>query len=149
VTVTRTAQLADLPAVNALHARCSLATTYARYRCARRSLERREWARLVHPAAGLTWVTGPAEQPELVIAVTHLLKTGKPGVSELAVLVEDSWQGRGIGTRLATEALAAAGADPSCQRVEVLTGSDNERQLGRLRTLMHSTAPIELTLMED
>ncbi|MFF4205573.1 GNAT family N-acetyltransferase [Streptomyces sp. NPDC001668] len=145
--VTRAAHYTDLPAVNALHARCSLASTYARYRCARRSLTRREWTRLVHPAAGRTWVTSPTGQPETVIAVTHLLRTSMPGVCELALLVEDAWQGQGLGTRLAAEALAAAEADASCRRVELLAGAGCDQLLRQLRT--DDTATLEIALMEN
>ncbi|MDX3694847.1 GNAT family N-acetyltransferase [Streptomyces europaeiscabiei] len=128
---TRPAVPEDLPAINALHGRCSLATRFARYQCARSSLKESEYQHLLD--AGSTWVTTPADSDEVVIAVTHLLHTSTPAVRELALLIDEAWQGQRLGGRLADLALDAARADPSCRAVSVLTGATNRRMLRILR----------------
>ncbi|MFD7954394.1 hypothetical protein ACFV4X_12955 [Streptomyces ardesiacus] len=50
-TITRPATLDDFNAVNALHDRCSLATRFARYQAARRSLRLAEFHHLTRPTA--------------------------------------------------------------------------------------------------
>lgn len=97
----------DEGAVRALHHRCSPDTRRGRYFLARRDLTTRMWRAFCDPARGLTLVVeadaadadGPDEAP--VIALGHLLYTPDPGVAELALMVEDAWQGRGVGTALA------------------------------------------------
>ncbi|MFE0369461.1 GNAT family N-acetyltransferase [Streptomyces tendae] len=130
---TRRADLGDLARVNALHHRCSLDTRYARYASGRRELKMSEFARLVHPAAGTSWITTLRDDRETAVAVTHLLKTRTPGVFELAVLVGDPWQGRGLGSWLTDYALHSAMADPRCDAVVATFGATNRRALRILR----------------
>lgn len=131
--MTRPAELEDLAAVNDLHARCSLTSRFARYQSARSRIKESEFSRLLHPTAGLTWITTLMPPSPTVIAVTHLLHTSTPQVRELAVLIDDAWQGQGLGTRLVGSALNTARTDTSCRAVSVLTGADNERLLRILR----------------
>ncbi|WP_171053379.1 GNAT family N-acetyltransferase [Streptomyces marianii] len=130
---TRRARLEDLDRVNALHRRCSLESRYARYATARRELKATEFARLVHPAAGTSWLTTPQDDPDTAVAVTHLLKTRTAGTFELAILIGDPWQGRGLGSELTAHALAAAADDPDCRTVTALFGAGNRRALAILR----------------
>jgi GNAT superfamily N-acetyltransferase len=129
---TRRARLHDLDAVNALHQRCSLENRYARYATPRRKLEEKEWSRLVHPAAGVTWLTTLRDSPDTAVAVTHLLKTRSPGTYELAVLIDDPRQGAGLGGRLTEQALRAA-ADEGCRTVTATLGAGNRRAIAILR----------------
>ncbi|MER0477316.1 GNAT family N-acetyltransferase [Streptomyces sp. Edi2] len=129
---TRRAHLGDLDLVNALHHACSLDSRFARYATPRRELKASEFARLVHPAAGDSWLTTlheSPEAPETAAAVTHLLRTRTAGVYELAVLVGDPWQGQGLGTWLTDQALAAAAANPDCRTVTAMFGASNRRAL--------------------
>nr|AHE39152.1 GCN5-related N-acetyltransferase [Streptomyces sp. FR1] len=135
-TLTSPATANDLQDANALHARCSLETRFARYGSARRTLARTEWAHLINPERGITWITrqdrDPAEAD--VVALTHLMHTDDEGVRELALLVEDSWQSEGLGTALAQHALAVARAE-SVRKLTLLVGSDNRRMQSILRRL--------------
>ncbi|MEU7467537.1 GNAT family N-acetyltransferase [Streptomyces sp. NPDC044984] len=106
-THTRLAAAGDLPSVNALHARCSQRSLVRRYLTGRRGLSSAEWRALTSPSAGLTWVTQPADEPGCVIAVTHVLcaagtsaRGSGAGPAELALLVDDGWQSRGLGSEL-------------------------------------------------
>ncbi|WP_370132625.1 GNAT family N-acetyltransferase [Streptacidiphilus sp. EB103A] len=119
--------------MNALHRRCSLESRFARYASGRREVKASEFARLVHPAAGISWLTVLREDPRTAVAITHLLKTRTPGAFELAVLVGDPWQGQGLGTRLTARALEAAAADPGCLSVTAMFGAANGRALAIAR----------------
>lgn len=130
---TRRANLGDLDQVNALHHRCSLHSRYARYATGRRELKPSEFARLVHPAAGTSWLTTLQDDPGTAVAITHLLKTCSTGVFELAILIGDPWQGRGLGAELTAHALEAATDDPNCRTVTAMFGAGNRRALAILR----------------
>lgn len=135
-TLTSPATTTDLQDANALHARCSLETRFARYGCARRTLSRIEWAHLINPGRGITWVTRQKGDPAEVdvVALTHLMHTADEGVHELALLVEDSWQSDGLGTALARHAFAVARAQ-SVRELTLLVSSDNRRMQSILRRL--------------
>lgn len=95
---------ADEAAVRALHHRCSPDTRRGRYFLARRDLTTRMWQAFCDPARGVTLLLEtdePGRDTPTVVALGHLLYTADPGVAELALMVEDTWQGRGVGTALA------------------------------------------------
>ncbi|WP_018351371.1 GNAT family N-acetyltransferase [Longispora albida] len=101
----------DEAEVQALHRRCTAETRRARYFVARRQLTGHMWRAFCDPAWGLTFVvrTGTApEAPAQAVALAHLAYTPEPGVAELAILVEDSWQNRGLGSSLVTMLVAEA-----------------------------------------
>ncbi|MEU6355952.1 GNAT family N-acetyltransferase [Streptomyces sp. NPDC047072] len=133
VTLTRIALFDDLAQANAMHARCSLESCFARYHAARQSLAAREWRHLCDQANGTTLITVPLGEPSRVIAITHLLRTPVPHVRELGILVEDSWQGEGLGTALAHYAVDLARTHTlDCSEVAAMTGSGNQRMLSIL-----------------
>lgn len=136
VTLTRTALVDDLDQVNDMHARCSLDSRYARYNAARRAVTTREWWHLCDRANGTTLITTPVHDPSRVIAVTHLLRTSAPHVRELGILVEDSWQGQGLGTALTGYMVKLARTYTlDCRAITAMTGSGNQRMLSILRGL--------------
>ncbi|MGW3390759.1 N-acetyltransferase family protein [Streptomyces cinereoruber] len=143
-TITRPATLDDFDAVNMLHERCSLATRFARYQAARRSLRLAEFHHLTRPDRSLTWVTHPEDDPQHLIATTNLVRTTKPDTAELGIMIEDPWQSRGLGTTLAQYARSQA-RDFGCSSMTVMTGSDNVRMLkimkalGAARPAIHSS----------
>ncbi|MFJ8636992.1 GNAT family N-acetyltransferase [Streptomyces sp. NPDC093568] len=135
-TVTRTAHLHDFDEVNAMHARCSLESRFARYHAARQDVTAREWGHLCDRSNGTTLVTVPLHESTRIIAVTHLLRTSEPHVRELGILVEDSWQGHGLGTTLAHYMVDLARTHTlDCREITAMTGSGNQRMLSILRGL--------------
>ncbi|MEV5998939.1 GNAT family protein [Streptomyces griseomycini] len=136
VTLTRTALVVDLDEVNEMHARCSLDSRYARYHAGRRTVTTREWGHLCDRAKGTTLITVPVDDPSRVIAVTNLMRTSAPHVRELGILVEDSWQGQGLGTALTGYMVELARTHTlDCQAITAMTGSGNQRMLSILRGL--------------
>lgn len=95
----------DTDGVAAMHDRCSSATLVARYHGGSRSMPRRLLHRLLAPPRGRTVVAVMGHQ---VVAVGQLINTGDPGVGELSLLVEDRWQGKGIGAALLTHLVRTA-----------------------------------------
>ena len=92
----------DAPALQRLHARCSERTIYLRFFGPMKKLSDEHW-----PATSLAlmgWITSAwcshPEDPEEIIAVVRYAR--KPGNerAEYAALVEDSWQGQGVGAAL-------------------------------------------------
>ncbi|WP_369938477.1 GNAT family N-acetyltransferase [Plantactinospora sp. BB1] len=90
----------DLPAVLEMHRRCSARSLGQRYP-ARGSVSAQRLARLLAPARGVTllaWAGGGDGRPERVVAMANLAAEGM--LAELALLVEDDWQRRGLGGAL-------------------------------------------------
>lgn len=95
--VLRDSVASDTDAVAAMHDRCSRATLFSRYHAGTRSMPRRLLHRLLAPPRGRTVVAVLGHQ---VVAVGQLINTNDPGVGELSLLVEDDWQGKGLGAAL-------------------------------------------------
>jgi N-acetylglutamate synthase-like GNAT family acetyltransferase len=101
----RPVRASDADAIARMHRRCSLETVYRRYLTAVPSLSPVLQRRLLD--LHLTLV---AEHGGEIVALAHLaVAPGQP--TELAVLVEDAWQRRGIGARITEEAVRRAEAD--------------------------------------
>ncbi|GAB3145003.1 GNAT family N-acetyltransferase [Micromonospora sonneratiae] len=97
----RPATIDDLPAVRETHERCSARTRHRRYLSGTSGPSDAQLRRLLEPASGLSLVAvreahpgGPAR----VVALANLVAEGTMG--ELALLVEDAWQRRGVGSAL-------------------------------------------------
>ncbi|MEV7513216.1 GNAT family N-acetyltransferase [Streptomyces sp. NPDC091201] len=133
-TITRPATLADYDAVNQLHDRSSLASRFARYQSARRDLRFAEWSHLTNPDRAGSWVSHPRHSPHDVVATMNLVRTTDSSTAELGLLIEDGWQGRGLGTALAAQARATA-RNLGCSSLLVVTGADNVRMLKIMRRL--------------
>lgn len=88
---------ADEDAVAGLHARCSMKTLFNRYHSGMRTVPRRWVHRLLNPPRGTTVLAQCADQ---VVALGQLIHTGTPDCAEVSLLVEDTWQRRGVGTAL-------------------------------------------------
>jgi GNAT superfamily N-acetyltransferase len=106
--VLRGATPADAEAVTSLHNRCSAQTLFARYHAGVRTLPRRLLDRLLSPPRGTTVL---ALCGTTVVGLAQLIRTTTPDEAEISLLIEDDWQGRGLGTamlrRLAILARAA------------------------------------------
>ncbi|MDI1461983.1 GNAT family N-acetyltransferase [Catellatospora sp. KI3] len=124
----------DLAAVDDMHGRCGERSLYLRYLCGTRGPGRSRLARLLTPARGCTMVAetaGAAGRPH-VVAVASLIGEGE--TAEIALLVEDGWQRRGIGTALLRRLVGLAG--PSGFRsVTLHTHADNDAMLRTMRRL--------------
>ncbi|MBX9399390.1 GNAT family N-acetyltransferase [Streptomyces sp. TRM72054] len=107
-TRTREATPVDLAPVQQLHHRCSLGSRALRYHAGKSQLSPAEWRHLSNPESGTTLVTTPAERADHIIAMTNVMRTDHQGVGELAILVEDAWQAKGLGTALAEHATTVA-----------------------------------------
>jgi GNAT superfamily N-acetyltransferase len=95
--VLRRGDLSDLDAVADLHSRCSARTLFARYHSGVRTLPRRLLHRLLTPPRGRTLLAVCGQD---VIGIGQLIRTARPEEAEVSLLIEDSWQQKGIGTAL-------------------------------------------------
>ncbi|MEU2110488.1 GNAT family N-acetyltransferase [Streptomyces sp. NPDC019507] len=110
-TRTREATPADLGPVQALHRRCSPGSRAMRYHAGTPGLSAAGWRLLCDPQRGTTLVTTTAQRTDRIIAMTNVMRTGRQGVGEFAVLIEDAWQSKGLGTALAAHAAEVARRD--------------------------------------
>ncbi|WP_017593679.1 GNAT family N-acetyltransferase [Nocardiopsis potens] len=117
----------DADAVRRLHARCSAETRRRRYLSSVAEPGARMLRVFCDPERGLTVAARPEGEDEPV-ALAHLMYTLNPGVGEMAFLVEDSWQGRGVGAALA-DAVAATAADWGLAEVRAETAAENRAML--------------------
>ena len=120
----------DAPRLVALYDRLSLDTRYHRFFAAMRRLAP-DWARFlanVDYESRLALVVESPRDPDAVIAVARYEPTREPGTAEVAFVVEDSWQDRGVGTVLFSELLAAAQLN-GVRRFRAWVLADNRRML--------------------
>lgn len=100
----RPATPSDLDEVTAMHDRCSPESLYRRYLAGTRGPSAAQLARLLEPRRGGTLVAVDAQAR--IVAVANLVGEGE--IAEAAVLVQDSWQRRGVGTALLRRLVALA-----------------------------------------
>jgi GNAT superfamily N-acetyltransferase len=93
---------ADVPALAAMHERCSPHARRQRYLHSGAAPTPAALARLVNRRHGRTLVV---EHGTRIVAMANLMRDGDD--SEVALLVEDSWQRKGIGTMLLRRLLTA------------------------------------------
>ncbi|WP_017582625.1 GNAT family N-acetyltransferase [Nocardiopsis valliformis] len=123
----------DAPALSDLHRRCSPDTLRNRYFAGISELGPRMLRVFCDAGRGLTIAVRPQGQEE-PIALGHLMYTLDPGVGEIAFLVEDSWQGSGVGTAL-TRALTVIAGDWGLAEVRAETTLANTGMLRIMRRL--------------
>ncbi|GAA5067853.1 RimJ/RimL family protein N-acetyltransferase [Thermocatellispora tengchongensis] len=117
-------------AVRDLHERCSPETRRFRYFTAMPTLPPRVFDRLCDRGRGHSLVGGHDGQ---VVALANLMFTADPGIAEMAFLIEDRWQGRGLGGSMA-RMLVREARDLGFAEVRATMLSDNVR----MRRLMLS-----------
>jgi GNAT superfamily N-acetyltransferase len=104
----RLAGAEDVEAVQAMHERCSPTTRYRRYLSGSAGPTAVQLGRLLTPARGAALVAEvETADGDRLVAVANLI--GEGDVAEVAVLVEDAWQRRGIGTALVRRLVTMAG----------------------------------------
>ncbi|MFC5834953.1 GNAT family N-acetyltransferase [Nonomuraea insulae] len=110
-------------AVRDLHDRCSPESRRFRYFTSMPALPPRMFDKLCDRSRGYSLVAGYDGQ---VVGMANLLFTPDPGIAEMAFLVEDRWQGRGLGTAMA-RILVRAARDLGYAEVRATMLSDNAR----------------------
>ncbi|MFI0356485.1 GNAT family N-acetyltransferase [Actinomadura sp. 9N407] len=120
--VVRPIEARDAAGIREMHGRCSLESRRMRYFSAKPFLPQRAIDLFCEPTHGLTLV---AEGPDgSLLALAHLIHVIDPGVAELAFLVEDAWQGRGLGRALA-ELLLVVGRERGLVELRASALSEN------------------------
>jgi RimJ/RimL family protein N-acetyltransferase len=118
-------------AIRDLHDRCSPEARRFRYFTSMPTLPARMFDRLIDRSRGHSIVAGHDGQ---VVAMANLMFTPDPGIAEMAFLVEDRWQGRGLGTALA-RMLVREARDLGYAEVKATLLSDNVRMRRLLLSL--------------
>ncbi|MDH2430274.1 GNAT family N-acetyltransferase [Sphaerisporangium sp. TRM90804] len=118
-------------AVRDLHDRCSPDSRRFRYFTSMPALPPRVFDRLCDRDRGHSLVAGYDGQ---VVALATLMFSPDPGIAEMAMLVEDRWQGLGLGAALARMVLREA-RDLGFAEVKASLLSDNTRMRRLLLSL--------------
>ncbi|MBT2227329.1 GNAT family N-acetyltransferase [Nonomuraea sp. NEAU-A123] len=118
-------------AIRDLHDRCSPEARRFRYFTSMPALPARMFDQLCDRSRGHSIVAGHDGQ---VVAMASLMFTPDPGIAEMAFLVEDRWQGRGLGTALA-RSLVREARDLGYAEVRATMLSDNVRMRRLLLSL--------------
>jgi RimJ/RimL family protein N-acetyltransferase len=143
---------ADAPRLVALYDRLSLDTRYHRFFSSMRRLPP-DWARFlagVDHRTRLALVVESPDDPDALIAVARYEPGGAPDTAEVAFVVEDAWQNRGLGTVLFQRLLRAAAAN-GVRRFRAWVLADNRRMLdliarqGRVERRTLEQGVVELT----
>ncbi|PZT73732.1 MULTISPECIES: GNAT family N-acetyltransferase [unclassified Streptomyces] len=135
----RRADRADLDAAAAMHGRCSEQTLRRRYHGPVRDADR-YLDHLLNPRFGRTLAARTASGR--LVALGHLLWDGDE--TEVALLVEDAWQRRGIGSELLARLVAMA-AEDGCESVYAVTQASNTGMVAAMRAL---SLPLDYQLEE-
>jgi GNAT superfamily N-acetyltransferase len=128
----------DVEAVAAMHGRCGTQSLYQRYLSGTRGPSRHQLDRLLTPARGCSLVA--LDTTGAVIAWANLIGEGE--IAEIALLVQDDSQRRGIGTALLRRMISLAGPG-GFRAITVHTHADNDAML---RTLRRVPQPARLDL---
>jgi RimJ/RimL family protein N-acetyltransferase len=126
----------DAPRLVALYDHLSRDTRYGRFFSVMQRLPP-DWARFhadVDYESRLALVVESPDDSDTLIAVARYEPAGEPGTAEVAFVVQDGWQDRGLGTVLFSKLLAAAQLNGIRQfRAWVL--ADNRRMLDLIARL--------------
>lgn len=125
----RRADIGDLEAAKAMHERCSPRTLSLRYHGPVGDADR-YLNHLLSPRFGRTLAVQTASGR--LVGLGHLLWDGDE--TEVALLVEDEWQRRGIGGELLRRLVGMAG-EAGCESVYAVTQSSNTGMVAAMRDL--------------
>ncbi len=132
----RVVRLDDAPALQRLHARCSERTIYLRFFGSMEKLSD-EKARYFASTDGVDHfglVALDPEDPNEIIAVARYARQPGGERAEYAALVEDRWQGHGVGAEL-TRRLIEQAQDNGIRSLYALVKGKNANMLSVLRHL--------------
>jgi GNAT superfamily N-acetyltransferase len=104
--VLRQGRPGDADGVFALHERCSAETLFQRYHTGMRTVSRRWLHRLLTPPRGMSLLAVCGRE---VIGLGQLIP-GSGEIAEISLLVDDSWQRKGVGTALLARLAVIAAA---------------------------------------
>jgi L-amino acid N-acyltransferase YncA len=144
----------DAPKLVALYDRLSRDTRYHRFFSAMRRLPP-DWARFLATVDYRTRLALVAESPDdadALIAVARYEPAGASDTAEVAFVVQDDWQDRGLGSVLFGELLRAAAAN-GIRRFRAWVLADNRRMLdliarfGRIEQRTLEQGVVELTFV--
>ncbi|GAA1927590.1 GNAT family N-acetyltransferase [Streptomyces durmitorensis] len=125
----RRADTADVDAAKAMHERCSQRTLGMRYHGPVRDADR-YLNHLLSPRFGRTLAVQTASGR--IVGIGHLLWDGDE--TEIALLVEDDWQRRGIGSELLGRLVTLA-VEAGCESVYAVTQASNTGMVAAMRGL--------------
>ncbi|MGW2567958.1 GNAT family N-acetyltransferase [Streptomyces sp. NPDC001537] len=125
----RRADARDLEAAKAMHERCSARTLGMRYHGPVGDADR-YLSHLLSPRFGRTLAVQTASGR--LVGLGHLLWDGDE--TEVALLIEDKWQRRGVGGEL-LERLVAMAAEAGCESVYAVTQASNTGMVAAMRGL--------------
>ncbi|MFF4360829.1 GNAT family N-acetyltransferase [Streptomyces sp. NPDC001604] len=125
----RRADARDLEAAKAMHERCSARTLGMRYHGPVGDADR-YLNHLLSPRFGRTLAVQTASGR--LVGLGHLLWDGDE--TEVALLIEDKWQRRGVGGEL-LERLVAMAAEAGCESVYAVTQASNTGMVAAMRGL--------------
>jgi GNAT superfamily N-acetyltransferase len=125
----RRADTRDVPAAKAMHERCTPRTLGMRYHGPVGDADR-YLNHLLSPRFGRTLAAQTASGR--IVGLGHLLWDGDE--TEVALLVEDGWQRRGIGGELLARLVAMA-AETGCESVYAVTQASNTGMVAAMRGL--------------
>ncbi|MER5378712.1 GNAT family N-acetyltransferase [Streptomyces sp. NPDC002688] len=125
----RRADVSDLEAAKAMHERCSPRTLSMRYHGPVGDADR-YLNHLLSPSFGRTLAVQTASGR--IVGLGHLLWDGDE--TEVALLVEDDWQRRGIGGELIGRLVAMA-VEAGCESVYAVTQASNTGMVSAMRSL--------------
>lgn len=125
----RRADARDLDAAKAMHERCSPRTLSLRYHGPMGDADR-YLGHLLSPRYGRTLAVQTASGR--VVGLGHLLWDGDE--TEIALLVEDEWQRRGVGGELLRRLVSMA-REANCEHVYAVTQSSNTGMVAAMRGL--------------
>ncbi|WP_420032443.1 GNAT family N-acetyltransferase [Streptomyces sp. cg28] len=125
----RRADLSDVAAAKEMHERCSARTLSMRYHGPVGDADR-YLGHLLSPRFGRTLAAQTASGR--IVALGHLLWDGDE--TELALLVEDGWQRRGVGAELLGRLVAMA-VEAGCESVYAVTQASNTGMVAAMRGL--------------
>ncbi|MFF3615822.1 GNAT family N-acetyltransferase [Streptomyces sp. NPDC002580] len=125
----RRADVSDLEAARAMHERCSPGTLSMRYHGPVGDADR-YLSHLLSPSFGRTLAVQTASGR--IVGLGHLLWDGDE--TEVALLVEDDWQRRGVGAELIGRLVTMA-AEAGCESVYAVTQASNTGMVAAMRGL--------------
>ena len=129
----------DAPALQRLHERLSERSIELRFFAPQRRLSDEMAERFARPADGdhfalATLAPEAREGEEEIVAVVRYERAASTEAAEYAAVVEDGWQGRGIGSAMTTRLVGVA-RERGIRRLYALVTPGNERMLRLLRGL--------------